>query len=102
MFQSLNLIVAATVLLSNGLASFASPARRQVPPVGNLHPVANSHGKCVDVRGNSHDNGTPVQMSVLSLRNMLTSLSDTIVIASIAMVVPLKFGRFNPVQPRSS
>jgi hypothetical protein len=101
MFQSLNAIVAATVLLSSGLAALASPTPRQVGPVGTLHPIKSSN-KCVDVRGNSHTNGTPVQMFVLFLTSMFTSLSDMVVIASIAMLVPHKIGRFNAAQPRFS
>jgi hypothetical protein len=61
MFQSLKATVAATLLLSSGLTAFASPTRRVASPVGHLQPDASSK-KCVDVRGNSHDNGTPVQV----------------------------------------
>jgi hypothetical protein len=101
MFPSLNSVVAVTVLLSNGLAAFATPTPRQTGPVGTLHPIASSK-KCADVRANAHTNGTAVDVFVFFLITVFTSLSDMVITASIAMLVPHKIGRFQEAQPRSS
>ncbi|EKM79676.1 hypothetical protein AGABI1DRAFT_114159 [Agaricus bisporus var. burnettii JB137-S8] len=60
---SLNGLVAATLLLSNGLGGLASPVvpRQKVGPVGTLHPISSSE-KCIDVRGAAFENGTAVQI----------------------------------------